>query len=254
MRAKSVLPQAGRVYQECNMDRNLVAALFGGTLALTSLPGLALDQWAAKVVAYSSEFSSKGWSAKQALGPPNVHTYGDYPKAWSPSSTNGTFEFITVSYPLPVYATGVTVRETDGWGFVTSVDVTDLEGKVHTVWSGTDDSLPNQINDFLVTFPQTAYLVTEVTVHTNTSLTNGWEEVDSIQLHGLAPVSGSLSERMGHTATLKCTNVTTGQSLTVPLTGSGSQGPVSYWDCDQAGLKSKAGQDVRVEIETTLSQ
>jgi len=235
------------------MHKPHATAIVGGILAFTSLSSLAFDQWAGKVVDFSSQYGSPDWSAKQLLGASNVDTYGDNALAWAPSSENGTHEFVTVSYEMPVYATGVTVRETLGNGFVTSVEATDPQGNVHIVWSGNDDSRAGQINDFLVTFPQTKYLVSQVTVRIDTSAGDGWEEVDSIQLHGVPTVSGTLSPSMGHTATLTCINVTTGQRVTQQITGPGKSRPVSSWDCDKAGLKSKKGQEVKFQIETTRS-
>src|SRR6185295_3125525 len=79
------------------------------------------SQYANTVIAFSSQFSTTSWGAVQALGAPNVTSYGDNSSAWTPSSQNGTSEYITVGYATPVYATGVTIRETWGNGFVTRV-------------------------------------------------------------------------------------------------------------------------------------
>ena len=51
---------------------------------------------------------------------------------------NGTIEFITLEYSSHVHATGVTIRETWGNGFVFEVQVVDLNDELHTVWTGQD--------------------------------------------------------------------------------------------------------------------
>ncbi|MGB0717226.1 MAG: hypothetical protein ACPGXK_15215, partial [Phycisphaerae bacterium] len=73
------------------------------------LDGQSVDQWASEVLDFSSQYSAFGYSAAQALGPPNTPQYGDYGTAWAPSSYNGTIEFLSVGFDTPVYAEGVTI-------------------------------------------------------------------------------------------------------------------------------------------------
>ncbi len=104
---------------------------------------------------------------------------------------NGTQEFITVGYAVPVYANGVTVRETLGNGFVTKIDLLDTQGVYRTVWTGVDPSLPGTPVDFFVSFPQTDYQVVGVKVYVNTNArTTTYEEIDAIRLHGIASLTG----------------------------------------------------------------
>src|SRR5690242_15259583 len=53
------------------------------------------DQFASKVVSFSSQYGSYGWSANQTLGRPDVLSYGDASQAWSPWYQNGTSEQLT---------------------------------------------------------------------------------------------------------------------------------------------------------------
>jgi len=156
-------------------------------LAATAAPARAWDQWATEVIDFSSQYSTSRYSAAQTLDMPNVLTYGDRATAWTPASQNGTTEHITVGFPDPVYANGVTIRETNGNGFVTKVEVLDTNGAYHQVWSGTDTSQPGDIVEFKVAFAQTAYLVRGVRVTINTSHSTVWEQIDAIRLHGEPP-------------------------------------------------------------------
>ena len=168
------------------MRRSYLCALSASVL-VTGSSGFAapVDQFASSVIDFSSQWGSGSWSAAQALGAPNTFGYGDINTAWAPSSRNGSLEFITVGFSTPVYASEVTVRETDGNGFVYQIDVLDQANVLHTVWSGTDPSLPGSPVDFLVSFPQTAFLVKGVKVYTDTDHDpSNWEEIDSITLHG----------------------------------------------------------------------
>ncbi len=150
-----------------------------------------IDQWASTVLDFSSQYRTDVWSAEQALGPPDTFNYGDIPTAWAPAPSDGTLEFITVGFEQPVFANGVTVRETYANGFVFRIDVVDTLGGIHTVWEGNDPSLPGSPVDFRVDWPRTEFLVIAVTVHvdTDTHLLI-FEEVDAIQLHG-APGNSS---------------------------------------------------------------
>ena len=153
-----------------------------------------------------------------------------------------------MGFTTPVYATGVTIRETYGYGFVTSVVVIDTRNVSHTVWSGTDSGAPNQINDFLVSWPRTTYLVKAVKINIDTALRSGYEEIDAVQLHGIEPLSGSIAGRLQHSATLLCSNTTTAQTIRTTIKGSGLTAPVTEWDCEKAGLKFKVGDTVSIRI------
>jgi hypothetical protein len=155
------------------------------TLAVTTCNPSATDQWASTVVDYSSQWSPTIFSAARALGPPDVATYGNSSNAWAPTSQDGTLEHLTLGFDTPVYATGVTVRETFGNGFVTRIDVVDMQDQLQTVWTGTDPSAPGAVVGFRLTWPQTGYLVKAVRVYVDTDATADWEEIDAVQLHGV---------------------------------------------------------------------
>lgn len=236
------------------MKKRLVNYFFRGLLLVSPLSAQALDQWATKMIGFSSQFSTTNWSAAQVLKAANTNAYGDYWTAWAPATSDFGQEFLTVEFATPVHADGVTVRETDGYGFVTGIDVTDINGVSHNVWTGVDTSVSGQINDFKITWPRTTYWVKGVTVHMNTALHSGWEEVDAIQLHGLDTLNGTISPHLSHTATLVCTNVTTAQTITTTIKGTGTTDPVTHWDCEKSGLKFKVGDTVSISVTGKISQ
>jgi Ca2+-binding RTX toxin-like protein len=146
------------------------------------------SQYASSVIALSSQYSSTAWSAEQALGQPNTFTYGDYSTSWAPRPLNadGDFdadEFITVGFSYPVYASGIEIRETFGNGFVRSIELLDNQGDYHSIWSGSDTSLPGRPVNFRVDFKRTNYLVVgaKINVDVDHNL-SAWEEIDSVQL------------------------------------------------------------------------
>jgi hypothetical protein len=142
-------------------------------------------QWASSVVGFSSQYSATNWAATQALGAPDTLTYGDIGTAWAPLPMNGTLEWINLGFTTPVYATGVTIRETDGNGFVYQVDLVDTSGGLHTIWTGTDPSQPGTPADFVINFATTSYLVKGVKIYVDTNHDlSTWEEIDAVLLQG----------------------------------------------------------------------
>lgn len=166
----------------------LAAASLAALTAIASPAQAApLTQYASSVTGFSSQFSSSAWSAAQALGAPNTFSYGDVTTAWAPLQKNGTLDDITLGFGTAVYATGATIRETYGNGFVYRVDAVDTFGNLHTLWNGTDTSAAGAPAEFTVNWAATSYLVSGLKIFSNTDHNlNAWEEIDAIQLIGNA--------------------------------------------------------------------
>ena len=166
-----------------------IVVLIACMLSFTGSADAALvDQWASSVIDYSSFYPpGPDWAPSQALGAPDTFEYNDMGTAWAPEPMNGTKEYITLGYTTPVYASSVTIRETYGNGFVYQLDVIDQGGALHTVWTGTDPSLPGTPVDFTITFSQTPYLVKGVKIYIDTDHNlDTWEEIDAVKLTGSA--------------------------------------------------------------------
>ncbi len=147
-----------------------------------------IDQYATSVIGYSSEYSTGpgAWSAADALGAPSETSYGDHFGAWAPSSENGTLEYLTLGFATPVYASGATIWESCGNGFVYQVDLVDVTGAYHTVWTGTDNSQSGSIVAFQVSWLQTPYVVDGIKIYVDTNHDlSTWEEIDAVQLTGV---------------------------------------------------------------------
>jgi hypothetical protein len=127
----------------------------------------------------SSEFDVAGWSAMQAAGFPDTPSCDDVATAWAPESTSSDSEWLETSFRLPLYATGVTVYETHNAGFVTQIDLIDVNGNYNTIWTGSDSTTCP--GEFSITFSQTEYKVEGVRIH---SAKSGWEEIDAVKLTG----------------------------------------------------------------------
>lgn len=144
-----------------------------------------LDQYANEVLEFSSQNDTTTYAAERALGAPDRTVYGDIPgSAWTALTMNGTQEFLTLGFATPVHATGLTIREVSGNGFVTQVDLLDTDGVYHTVFTGPDYTVAGAIGHLDLSFAPTPYLVRGVKIYVNTDHnTSTWEEIDSVQLH-----------------------------------------------------------------------
>jgi hypothetical protein len=230
----------------------LSKSILYGLCLILPIHTYASEQWASTVIGFSSQYGTTSWSAKQALKQPNTNSYGDYSTAWAPDTQDAGSEFLSLGFPQAVYATGVTIRETNGYGFVTGVDVIDTNNMYHNVWRGVDNSKPGVINNLKITWPITDYLVKGVKIYMDTAIYNGWEEIDAVKLYSYDTLSGTIAPRLTHSAQLECTNNQTSQTVSAVITGSGTTSPVTQWDCGKAGLKFSSGDSVSFKVTGTI--
>jgi len=152
------------------------------TLAELELGAKGLRQWAESATA-SSEYGNPQWSAMQATGAPNTMTAGDHQTAWAMRQQNGGAEWLELTYALPVRATRVRVRETYNPGAVVRIEGKGAEGKVWVLWEGRDPTTksPGWLD---VRFAPTKAPIRTIRVHLDTTLKNGWSEIDAVELIG----------------------------------------------------------------------
>lgn len=141
-------------------------------------------QWASSVIDYSSQYSSTSASAEQILGPPDVGSYGSSATAWGTSSPNSPNEYITVSFDMPTYAYGCVIVENANNGFVSRIDVINLDGEFDPYWIGDDPSDQNVLTNTMFLWPQTGYLVQGLRIYCDNDQVSGWNEIDAVQLLG----------------------------------------------------------------------
>lgn len=144
--------------------------------------------YATNVLAKSSEYSPHGYAAHSALGAPDVASYGDSPSAWYASDDATGEQWLAVGFGVPRYATGLSVFESDGAGFVTKVELIDENGTLHRVWplnGETDSSADGSLAEFKIQFEQTDYRVIGAKVYVDSDhVVGNSEAIDAIALHG----------------------------------------------------------------------
>ena len=120
-----------------------------GSPAFSAAPaGTELRQWAVGATA-SSEYGASDWSAMQATGAPNVGSYLDDKDAWAPHDSDGSEEWLEVSYAQAVVPTAVGIVETYGNGAVVLIEAYDAANDAWVeLWSGADPS-PDEVTTFV---------------------------------------------------------------------------------------------------------
>jgi hypothetical protein len=142
-------------------------------------------QWASAATASSAWNDAKEqvrFSPWQATGAPNVDQEGDNPAAWTAKTSDAGIEWLDLTFPKAVAATGLRVRESENPGAIIKLELIDTENQSHALWSGTDPT--KGLNYLMLSFPRTAYKTNHVKITLATNLIPGDNEIDAVQLLG----------------------------------------------------------------------
>jgi hypothetical protein len=153
----------------------------GPTLALEGLSEV--HQYAASASADSAR-TNLDWGAVQAAGPPNTINCGDARTAWATLSPNGQ-GVLTLLFPQLVVPTHIYIHQSFNPGFVQHVNVRDLYGKQHTVYTTTPSAIGACPDTLIVDIPNADFAGNTVIVYLDqTTSAAGWDEIDAVELVG----------------------------------------------------------------------
>lgn len=125
----------------------------------------------------------RGWSAKQAVGPPDVNDPArDDTNAWASASADMGEQWLEVSYTNPIRATTIRIYEVCVPGAVTSVVGVDTKGNKLLLWSGVDPTAVPGV--FEITMNETANPLRAVRITLDTNRAPGWSEIDAVEIAG----------------------------------------------------------------------
>ncbi|MCX7612079.1 MAG: hypothetical protein N2043_10890, partial [Ignavibacterium sp.] len=147
-------------------------------------------RYADSVIAFSSQYTSTSWSARQALGAPDTYpNYGDIPTAWASLTADGQREYLILRFPNPAPIRYVAIYETFNPGAVDTIYVKNPNtNQWVVVWSGTAAIQPPVARIFQVTFPLTSFNVNEIRIAINSPAVPSWNEIDAVAISDV-PVS-----------------------------------------------------------------
>ena len=138
------------------------------------------NQWASRVVDYSSEITELQGSAKQVLGKPNVlPSGGGNPSAWSPFNPN-TVEFIQVQFDIRMPIEQIAIGETFNPGAIREIFLYDENNREYSVFKQTPGPIKERFRMFRVFFERTTYNVKAVKIVIDGRSVDGFVSIDCI--------------------------------------------------------------------------
>lgn len=140
-------------------------------------------RYATGVVAFSSEYSGLGWSASQTLGSPNTVGCGDISTAWAPLSSDGSREFLELSFDNPAPINRIFIYETLAPGAVDTVYIFNPNTQAfEKVYEGTASGGVPCPRVFTIDFPLTSFAVDKIRIAINSPKVNGYNEIDAVAI------------------------------------------------------------------------
>lgn len=144
--------------------------------------GETVRQWAISAVA-SSEYGNADWNAMQATGAPNTLECGDHVTAWA-SADSATFEWIELTYAVPVYPMEINIHQSYNPNQVSKVELLDTAGNYHVVYEAApvwQDLCPFVLT---ISVDNTDYQVLSIRIALDQTVVQSWNEIDAVELVG----------------------------------------------------------------------
>jgi hypothetical protein len=124
----------------------------------------------------------RAWGPEQATGAPDTHRDGDIRTAWATREPDGGHEWLLLSYDTAVDIAEVRIWETYNPGAVTKVTALPEDGDEVVLWEGQDPTTKAP-GEFVVPAAGEVH-AKKVKVCLDTSLKQGWNEIDAVELVG----------------------------------------------------------------------
>jgi len=134
--------------------------------------------WASSVRGFSSQYSADAWSAKRALGTPDVFPgNGDNENAWASESADDRAEWLELGFAQPQRISGVEIYETFNPGAVGRVELITTAGRRIEVAVARQQgaSVRSSAQVACTTEP-----IAAVRVHVDSKSVEGWNEIDAV--------------------------------------------------------------------------
>jgi hypothetical protein len=160
------------------------AAAPGPAAAVSPVPAV---MWANHVLGYSTQYSEDAWSARQALGMPNVFPeHGDIQRAWASRDPDGHMEWIELGYATPRAVRAVEIYETFNPGAIESIELITTSGRRIVLRGdpGVIDGIMGASQKRTFETPCTSEPIAGVRVNVASQVVEGWNEIDAV---GLVP-------------------------------------------------------------------
>jgi hypothetical protein len=149
--------------------------------------GIAIRQYATKVIRFSSQFTSNNWSANKALGKENVYpNYGDISEAWASVLQDDEREFLELGFDTIQTVRTVQIFETYNPGAIDTVYLRDSSSKKWTkIYSKPAvTTLEKKSRIFTIQMLETTFFADAIRIAINSKAVSGWNEIDAVAITG----------------------------------------------------------------------
>ena len=139
-------------------------------------------QWASSLLGFSSEYSTKEYSANQVLGKPNSITYGKSMTSWAQASDEAGKEFVKVGFATPMQVQQIVVMENLNPGSIAEIILYDETGKEYTVFKNgkpVSTGVP-EARLFTHLIAKTYYKVSALKLVIQSDAVRGMNQIDAI--------------------------------------------------------------------------
>ncbi|HEX6224547.1 MAG TPA: OmpA family protein [Chryseolinea sp.] len=139
-------------------------------------------QWASKVIEFSSELTPIQYSAKQALGKPNVlPAGGQSPNAWAPDRPKQK-EFLKLGYDNPVSIRQIAIAESHNPSAIYRVYAYDESGKEYLINTLNPMAIPLKGRMLNIFMEQTPYKVSAVKIEFDGGAVPDYYSIDAVAI------------------------------------------------------------------------
>jgi hypothetical protein len=139
-------------------------------------------RYANQVLAFSSQFSNTDFSARKALGTPDVYPgYGGSPNQWVSGTADGQREYLTLGFPQPAPINFIEIYETLNPGAIDTVYVKNPgTGDFEVVYADSALTQPKVSRINRISFPLSSFDVDEVRLAINSPQVAGFSGIDAV--------------------------------------------------------------------------
>jgi outer membrane protein OmpA-like peptidoglycan-associated protein len=162
------------------MKRLLITTLLLAGFSLLSKAQVV--QWASSVIEFSSELTPIQYSAKQALGKPNVlPAGGQSPNAWAPDKPKRK-EFLKLGFANPISIRQIAIAESHNPSAIFRVLAYDLAGKEYVINTLNPMAIPLKGRMLNVFVEQTPYKVAAVKIEFDGAAVPDYFSIDAVAI------------------------------------------------------------------------
>ncbi|XP_062566000.1 uncharacterized protein LOC134228358 [Saccostrea cucullata] len=141
-------------------------------------------EWASGVTAFSSQYTSTSYSAKQILGKPNVYpTYSVNALAWMPRSFDAN-QYIELKFPEKIWLTHVNIYETYNAGAVTRILAKNEEKRWIEIFRAPYAHLVKKSRIFSPQIKRVDFPVNELRIEVDCTVSGTYVAIDAVEIVG----------------------------------------------------------------------